>query len=49
MIHKPRPIQYFTPEYLEQCKQLSSQQIVQFLDDFKQLVASQYVEQGKKK
>jgi len=48
MIHKPRPIQYFTPEYLDQCEQLSPQQIVQFLEDFRQIAASQHKERGKK-
>jgi len=48
MTHKYRPIQYFTPEYLEHCKQLSPQQIIQFLEDFRQLAANQYREQGKK-
>ncbi len=29
------PTQYFSDAYLEQCKQLNSDQIVQFLDDFR--------------
>jgi len=29
------PTQYFADEYLEQCKQLNSDQIVRFLDDFR--------------
>jgi predicted DNA binding CopG/RHH family protein len=32
-----KPVQYFSNEYLEQCKQMTPDQIVQFLDDFRQL------------
>ncbi len=32
---KDRPVQYFTEEYLERCKELTPDQIVQFLDDFR--------------
>jgi predicted DNA binding CopG/RHH family protein len=30
-----RPVQYFTKEYLEQCKAMSPTQIAQFLEDFR--------------
>ena len=29
------PVQYFTDEYLSRCKNLSAEQIVQFLEDFR--------------
>ena len=32
-----RPVQYFTAEYLERCKKLTPDQILQFLEDFRQL------------
>lgn len=32
-----RPIQYFTDEYLERCKNMTPEQILQFLEDFRQL------------
>lgn len=32
-----RPVQYFTPEYLEQCRAMKPDQIVRFLDDFRTL------------
>jgi predicted DNA binding CopG/RHH family protein len=32
-----KPVQYFSNEYLEQCKKMTPDQIVQFLDDFRQL------------
>ena len=32
-----RPIQYFTPEYLERCKKMTPDEILQFLEDFRQL------------
>lgn len=32
-----RPVQYFTPEYLEHCRKMKPEQIVQFLEDFRQL------------
>ena len=41
MIHQARPVQHFTVEYLEQCKQLSPQQIVQFLEEFRLMIATQ--------
>ncbi len=32
-----RPVQYFSDEYLEQCKQMKPAQILRFLDEFRQL------------
>ena len=34
-----RPVQYFSKEYLEYCRKLSPEQILSFLEDFKQLHA----------
>ena len=32
-----RPVQYFTPEYLEQCRHMSPDQIIRFVEDFRRL------------
>lgn len=32
-----RPIQYFTPEYLEECKKMTPLMIAQFLEEFRLL------------
>lgn len=32
-----RPVQYFTDEYLEQCKRMRPAQILRFLDEFRRL------------
>jgi predicted DNA binding CopG/RHH family protein len=32
-----KTVQYFCDEYLEQCKAMSPEQIIQFLDDFRRL------------
>ncbi len=32
-----RPVQYFTTEYLERCRVLTPDQIIRFLDEFRQL------------
>jgi predicted DNA binding CopG/RHH family protein len=32
-----KPVQYFSEEYLEQCKEMTPDQIIRFLDDFRQL------------
>jgi predicted DNA binding CopG/RHH family protein len=32
-----RPVQYFSDEYLAQCRDMTPEQIIQFLDDFRQL------------
>ena len=34
-----KPVQYFTDEYLEECKKMSLEQRLQFLEDFRQLQA----------
>lgn len=36
-----RPVQYFSDDYLEQCRALSAEQILQYLDDFRCLLAAQ--------
>lgn len=35
-----RPVQYFSKEYLEQCRKMSPEQIVSFLEDFRKLQAA---------
>jgi predicted DNA binding CopG/RHH family protein len=35
-----KTVQYFSDEYLEQCKAMSPEQIIQYLDDFRQLHGS---------
>jgi predicted DNA binding CopG/RHH family protein len=35
-----RPVQYFSEEYLEKCKEMTPEQIIQFLDDFRILHGS---------
>lgn len=32
-----KPVQYFSDEYLRQCREMTPEQIIQFLDDFRQL------------
>ena len=32
-----RSLQYFTEEYLEQCKKMKPEQVLQFLEDFREL------------
>lgn len=32
-----RPVQYFSDEYLGRCREMTADQIIQFLDDFRQL------------
>ena len=36
---KERPVQYFTKEYLEQCKKLTPEQIIEFLDNYRLMVS----------
>ena len=36
---KQRPVQYFTKEYLEACKALTPDQIIEFLEGFRELMA----------
>lgn len=38
---KNRPIQYFSDEYLEQCKLVSHEQILEFLEQFRELTQNQ--------
>lgn len=35
-----RPVQYFSPEYLAQCRKMTPEQIVSFLEDFRALSAA---------
>ena len=32
-----RPVQYFSPEYIEQCKEMTTEQILVFLDSFRRM------------
>lgn len=32
-----RPLQYFTEDYLEQCRKMKPKQVLQFLEDFREL------------
>ncbi len=32
-----RPVQYFTDEYLQQCRKMKPEQVLQFLEDFREL------------
>jgi len=34
---KPRPLQRFTSEYLERCRELSPDDVIRFLEDFKRI------------
>lgn len=34
---RPRPVQRFSDEYLQRCRELSAVDIVRFLDDFKRI------------
>ena len=42
-----RPVQYFTPEYLEQCRAMSPAQILRFLEDFRLLHGRPRAEKSK--
>jgi hypothetical protein len=35
-----RPVQYFTAEYLELCKSMTPDQIIEFLDNYRILMGS---------
>ena len=37
---KQKAVQKFTSEYLEQCKSMSSDEILEFLDNYRQLVTT---------
>ena len=32
-----KPVQYFTDDYLEQCRKMKPEQVLQFLEDFREL------------
>ena len=32
-----RPVQYFTDEYLQQCREMKQDQVLRFLEDFREL------------
>ena len=32
-----RPVQYFTDEYLQQCSEMKPEQVLRFLEDFREL------------
>ena len=32
-----RPVQYFTDEYLQQCREMKPEQVLRFLEDFREL------------
>lgn len=36
---KQKPVQYFTKEYLEKCSKMTPDQIIEFLENYRQLVA----------
>lgn len=35
-----KPVQYFSPEYLARCREMTTGQILRFLDDFRRMAAS---------
>jgi predicted DNA binding CopG/RHH family protein len=32
-----KPVQYFSDDYLQQCREMTPEQIIKYLDDFRQL------------
>ncbi|MBW2275328.1 MAG: BrnA antitoxin family protein [Deltaproteobacteria bacterium] len=40
MSNRPRPVQYFSDEYLEQCRRMSPEEILAFLESFRKLQAA---------
>lgn len=36
-----KAVQYFSDDYLEQCRELSAEQIIRYLDEFRSLLAAQ--------
>ncbi len=36
---KNKPIQYFNKEYVERCRDLTPEQILEFLEDFRQMMS----------
>ncbi len=41
-----RPVQYFTPDYLERCSKMSHAEILQFLEEFRLMFAAKAAEQN---
>ena len=39
---RERTVQYFTDEYIERCKELSTDEILQFIHDFQLLHSEKY-------
>jgi len=37
---RPRPVQYFSDEYLEQCRRMRPEEIVAFLESYRRLQAA---------
>jgi predicted DNA binding CopG/RHH family protein len=44
---KQKPVQYFSKEYIERCKGMTPEQILEFIDNFQKLVASSTKEKSK--
>lgn len=44
-----RPVQYFTPEYLAQCRQMTADQIIRFVEEFRRLHSIQLGGAGRAK
>ena len=42
-----RPVQYFTKEYLERCKGMTPEQIIEFIEDFRTLIFSTHFDEKK--
>ena len=42
-----KALQYFSDDYLEQCKQMSPQQIADFIDEFRQLHGVNYKQKSR--
>ena len=40
MRDRPRPVQYFSDEYLEQCRRMRPEEIVAFLESYRRLQAA---------
>lgn len=38
---RKRPVQYFSKEYLEKCKQMTPDQIVEYVENFRELMCFQ--------
>jgi hypothetical protein len=44
--NRPRPVQYFTPEYLARCKKMEKEQILAFLEEFALLQQARNITQS---